>query len=111
MNPDRIIEQAAAYLNFTASMISLDKPGAGENLGNVARDLADLINSEPITEEWVFNYFPSKGEQYSARERPDCPGLIWQNRFERFTLFNTPLQLKTRGQVRLLVWALFRVTL
>lgn len=51
MNPDRIIEQAAAYLNFTASMISLDNPGAGDNLGNVARDLADLINSEPIVEE------------------------------------------------------------
>ena len=65
---------------------------------------------EPITTDWVFANFPSIGRQYSARQRKDCNSLVWQNRFERFTLFEQPVpQLKTRGSVRMLLFVLYGI--
>lgn len=64
-------------------------------------------DDELLDEKWVFANFPSKGEQYSARCKPDLPQLVWLNRFERFTLYDVPQpHIKTRGQVRLLLRAL-----
>jgi len=61
----------------------------------------------PITNTWVALNFPSMGEAYSARQRSDLPCLVWQNRFERFTLYDNPLpHIKTRGQLRQLCRAL-----
>lgn len=66
-----------------------------------------MSRNDPITEEWVFANFPSMGPQYSARQHPNCPQLVWQNRFERFVLYSHPqTQLKTRGDVRRLIIAL-----
>lgn len=64
-------------------------------------------DDEPIKFDWVASNFPSMGTAYSARQRSDFPCLVWQNRFERFTLYDIPQpHLKTRGDVRLLVAAL-----
>jgi hypothetical protein len=64
-------------------------------------------DNEPITADWVFSNFPSAGEQFSARQHPECPQLVWHNRFERFLLYDHPqAHLKTRGDVRRLVAAL-----
>ena len=60
-----------------------------------------------ITQAWVAANLPSMGEQYSARQHGECPQLVWENRFERFTLYGHPQpHLKTRGDVRRLVAAL-----
>lgn len=64
-------------------------------------------DKKPITFDWVASNFPSKGAAYSARQHPKCPQLVWENRFERFTLYNHPqTHLRTRGDVRRLVAAL-----
>lgn len=64
-------------------------------------------DDEPITADWVFANFKSMGPQYSARQRIDAEAFVWQNRFERFTLFGAPIpQVKTRGQIRMLMWVL-----
>ena len=64
-------------------------------------------DDEPITFDWVASNFPSMGPQYNARQRQEIPCLVWQNRFERFTLYDRPQpHLRTRGDVRRLVSAL-----
>lgn len=68
-------------------------------------------DGELITPEWVFANFGSMGPQYSARQRMDAQAIKWQNRFERFTLFDEPLpQIKTRGQIRMLMFVIAGVT-
>lgn len=63
--------------------------------------------SELITFDWVASNFQSMGAAHSARRHPECPQLVWLNRFERFTLYDHPqTHLKTRGDVRRLVAAL-----
>ena len=69
--------------------------------------VASVDDGEPITVEWVHTVFPSMGQQYSSRRRDDAKFLVWLNRFERFNLHENPApQLKTKGQVRMLVFAL-----
>ena len=64
-------------------------------------------DNDLITPEWVYVNFPSMGEQYSARQRNDAKYLVWENRFERFTLYGNPVpQLKTKQQVRSLLYVL-----
>lgn len=68
-------------------------------------------DTELITPGWVYANFESMGPQYSARQRWDVSGLVWENRFERFVLFGTPIpQVKTRGQLRMLVFVLAGVS-
>ena len=62
-----------------------------------------LDDNEPLTIEWIFSRFPSKGEQYSAREFRDVPGLEYWNRFERFVFKGEHLNVKTRGDIRAFV--------
>lgn len=68
-------------------------------------------DDELITSDWVYANFGSMGSQYSARQRADIKCLAWENRFERFTLYRNPLpQIKTRGQIRMLVFVLAGIT-
>lgn len=68
-------------------------------------------DDELIDNAWVFANFRSMGPQYSARRHRDCEFLVWENRFERFTLWNNPVpQLKTRGDVRMLLFVLAGIT-
>jgi hypothetical protein len=78
-----------------------------EDFGSSDCSSSQLDDDEPITFDWVASNFPSMGAAYSARQRNDFPCLVWQNRFERFTLYDKPQpHLKTRGDVRRLVAAL-----
>lgn len=64
-------------------------------------------DNELLTPEWVYANFGSMGQQYSARQRMDAKAVVWENRFERFTLFGHPVpQIKTRGQIRMLIFTL-----
>jgi hypothetical protein len=68
-------------------------------------------DDELITPDWVYRNFGSMGPQYSARQRMDAEAIKWQNRFERFTLFDQPIpQVKTRGQIRMLMFVIAGVT-
>lgn len=68
-------------------------------------------DDELITPDWVYANFDSMGPQYSARQRMDAKAIVWENRFERFTLFNQPIpQVKTRGQIRMLMFVIAGVT-
>lgn len=63
--------------------------------------------TEPITSQWVASNFPLMRPGHSARQHSGCPQLVWQSRFERFTLYDHPqLHLKTKGDVHRLVAAL-----
>lgn len=74
---------------------------------SVQRSPSQCDDDEPITSDWVASNFPSMGAAYSARQRSDFPCLVWESRFERFTLYGKPQpHLKTRGDVRRLVAAL-----
>lgn len=63
-------------------------------------------DDEPITSSWVFANFPQSAPNRSSRSRNDCRFLVWLNRFERFELHGTPVVLKTRGCVRMILFAL-----
>jgi len=68
-------------------------------------------DTELITPEWVYANFGVMGPQYSARQRMDAKAIKWQNRFERFVLFDQPLpQIKTRGQIRMLMFVIAGVS-
>lgn len=84
---------------------------ADEGLNPINCYVALPDDGELITADWVYRNFGSMGPQYSARQRMDAKAIVWQNRFERFTLFGEPIpQVKTRGQIRMLMFVIAGVT-